>query len=153
TAKLVEEGVQLFADAFDKLLGAVARKRGALLGKKLDDQVITLPAELEKLVADSLETWRHNGYARRLWAGDGRLWSGSDEAKWLGWLNIAEQQRKRVSSLLSLGEDIRQQGFSHIVLLGMGGSSLGPEVFAKTFERQDGRPKLLALASAAQSAH
>src|SRR4029078_2710716 len=66
TAKLVEEGVQLFADAFDKLLGAVARKRRDLLGKKLDDQVIALPAELEKLVADSLETWRHNGYARRL---------------------------------------------------------------------------------------
>ena len=55
TAKLVEEGVQLFADAFDKLLGAVAKKRAALLGEKLDDQVITLPAELEKLVADSLE--------------------------------------------------------------------------------------------------
>jgi transaldolase / glucose-6-phosphate isomerase len=89
TAKLVEEGVQLFADAFDKLLGAVAKKRAALLGEKLDDQVITLPAELEKLVADSLESWRHDGNARRLWAGDARLWSGSDEAKWLGWLNIA----------------------------------------------------------------
>ena len=51
TAKLVDEGVQLFADAFDKLLGAVAKKRAALLGEKLDDQVITLPVELEKLVA------------------------------------------------------------------------------------------------------
>jgi len=147
TAKLVEEGVQLFADAFDKLLGAVAQKRAALLGEKLDGQVITLPAALEKRVADSLESWRHDGNARRLWAGDERLWSGSDEAKWLGWLNIVEQQGKRVSSLSSLAEDIRQQGFSHIVLLGMGGSSLGPEVFAKTFERQDGRPKLLVLDS------
>ena len=52
TAKLVEEGVQLFADAFDKLLGAVARKRAAMLGEKLDDQIITLPAELEKLVGE-----------------------------------------------------------------------------------------------------
>ena len=55
TAKLVEEGVQLFADAFDKLLGAVARKRAATLGEKLDSQVIKLPAELEKTVAASLE--------------------------------------------------------------------------------------------------
>ena len=55
TAKLVEEGVQLFADAFDKLLGAVARKRAANLGEKLDGQTYKLPAELEKTVAASLE--------------------------------------------------------------------------------------------------
>jgi transaldolase/glucose-6-phosphate isomerase len=147
TAKLVEEGVQLFGDAFDELLGAVARKRAALLGERLDDQIITLPAELDKLVAHSLESWRHDRRVRRLWAGDASLWSGSDEAKWLGWLNIAEQQRKRIGDLSSLAEDIRQQDFSHIVLLGMGGSSLGPEVFAETFGRQNGRPELLVLDS------
>ena len=70
TAKLVEEGVQLFADAFDKLLGAVARKRAAMLGEKLDGQSHQAPAELEKLVGDSLESWRHDGNVRRLWAGD-----------------------------------------------------------------------------------
>ena len=147
TAKLVEEGVQLFADAFDKLLGAVARKRAANLGEKLDSQTYKLPAELEKAVSASLEAWRHDGNVRRLWAGDAGLWTGSDEAKWLGWLDIAEEQRKRIGSLASLAEDIRQQGFSHIVLLGMGGSSLGPEVFAETFGRQDGRPELLVLDS------
>jgi transaldolase/glucose-6-phosphate isomerase len=146
TAKLVEEGVQLFADAFDKLLGAVARKRAANLGEKLDSQTSQLPPGLEKAIAASLETWRHDGNVRRLWAGDAGLWTGSDEAKWLGWLNIVEEQRKRIGSLASLAEDIRQQSFSHIVLLGMGGSSLGPEVFAKTFGRQDG-PTLLVLDS------
>ncbi len=55
TAKLVEEGVQLFADAFDKLLGAVSRKRTVALGDRLDSQSIALPAELEKAVAVSLE--------------------------------------------------------------------------------------------------
>ena len=55
TAKLVEEGVQLFADAFDKLLGAVARKRAAILGEKLDGQTYKLPPDLEKPVAASLE--------------------------------------------------------------------------------------------------
>ncbi|MGH9809167.1 MAG: transaldolase, partial [Terriglobia bacterium] len=55
TAKLVEEGVQLFAEAFDKLLGAVARKRAAKLGEKLDSQTYKFPPELEKAVTDSLE--------------------------------------------------------------------------------------------------
>lgn len=146
TAKLVEEGVRLFADAFDKLLGAVAQKRAANLGEKLNSQTYKLPPALEKAVAASLEIWRHDGNVRRLWARDAGLWTGSDEAKWLGWLNIAEEQRKRIGSLVNLAEDIRRQDFSHIVLLGMGGSSLGPEVLAETFGRRDG-PTLLVLDS------
>ena len=112
TAKLVEEGVQSFADAFDKLLGAVARKRSAFLGDKLDSQTYKLPPDLEKAVGASLESWRHDGNVRRLWAGDARLWTDSDEAKWLGWLNVAEQQHKRADSLRSLSEDIRKQDCS-----------------------------------------
>ena len=98
TAKLVEEGVQLFADAFDQLLGAVARKRIALLGEKLDSQTIKLPAELEKAVAASLEAWRRDGNVRRLWAGDASLWTGADEAEWLGWLGIVERAVQATST-------------------------------------------------------
>jgi transaldolase / glucose-6-phosphate isomerase len=147
TTKLVEEGVQLFADAFDKLLGAVAGKRAAILGTKLDSQTARLPPALEKAVAASLESWRHDGRVRRLWVGDAALWSGADEAKWLGWLGIVEEQRNRMGALASLAADIRQQGFSHVLLLGMGGSSLGPEVLAETFGRQPGSPELLVLDS------
>src|SRR3984893_2810337 len=147
TAKLVEDGVQLFADAFDQLLGAVARKRAALLGEKLDSQARTLTPELEKAVAASLESWRHDGNVRRLWAGDASLWRGSDEANWLGWLGIVDEQSQRVDQLEKLAEDIRRQNFSHVILLGMGGSSLGPEVLAETFGRQAGRPELLVLDS------
>jgi len=147
TAKLVEEGVQLFADAFDKLLGAVARKRTANLGEKLDGQTYKLSPELEKAVTASLESWRHDGNVRRLWAGDSRLWTGSNEAKWLGWLGIAEEQHKRIGALASLAEDIQRAGLTHVLLLGMGGSSLGPEVFTETFGRQNGRPELLVLDS------
>jgi transaldolase/glucose-6-phosphate isomerase len=147
TDKLVDDGVQLFADAFDKLLGAVAHKRTALLGDKLNSQTATLPSGLEKLVADSLESWRHDGNVRRLWAGDAALWTRQDEAKWLGWLPIVEQQRKRVGDFASLADDVRREGFTHVLLLGMGGSSLGPEVFAETFGRQNGSPELLVLDS------
>jgi transaldolase/glucose-6-phosphate isomerase len=147
TQKLVEEGVQLFADAFDKLLGAVARKRAVALGDRLDSQSITLPAELEKLVAVSLEAWRRDGNVRRLWARDASLWTGADEANWLGWLDIAREQSARADSLLRLADDVSRQGFSNAVLLGMGGSSLGPEVLAETFGRQNGHPELLVLDS------
>ena len=147
TAKLVEDGVQLFADAFDKLLGAVAGRRAAILAEKLDSQSVGLPPELGQAVAASLESWRHDGNVRRLWAGDASLWSGADEAKWLGWLGIVEEQRNRIDALASLAADIRRQDFSHVLLLGMGGSSLGPEVLAQTFGPQPGSPKLLVLDS------
>jgi transaldolase/glucose-6-phosphate isomerase len=147
TAKLVEEGVQLFADAFDKLLGAVAGRRAAILAEKLDSQSVGLAPELEQAVAASLESWRHDGNVRRLWAGDASLWSGADEAKWLGWLGIVEDERNRIESLASLAADIRRQDFSHVLLLGMGGSSLGPEVLAQTFGPQPGGAELLVLDS------
>jgi transaldolase/glucose-6-phosphate isomerase len=147
TTQLVEEGVQLFADAFDKLLGAVAGKRAGILGDRLDAQSAKLAPELEKAVAACLESWRQGGNVRRLWSGDAALWSGSDEAKWLGWLGIVAQERGRIGALSSLAADIRQQNFPHMVLLGMGGSSLGPEVLAETFGRQPGSPELLVLDS------
>lgn len=147
TDELVEEGVRLFANAFDELLGAVSRKRAAMLGAKLNNQSVTLPPDLERTVSDSLESWRQGGKVRRLWAGDANLWTGSDEAKWLGWLTIADEQRKRIDDLSRVADISQGQAFSHILLLGMGGSSLGPEVWAETFGRQKDRPELLVLDS------
>jgi transaldolase / glucose-6-phosphate isomerase len=132
TKKLVEEGVQLFADAFDKLLGAVAGKRAEILGDKLDAQTCKLPDVLDKGVKAVLEEWRGAGKMRQLWAGDAKLWTNRDEAEWVGWLDIVAEQSKRVSELKALTEDVRKQSFSSAVLLGMGGSSLGPEVLAET---------------------
>src|SRR4029077_4765244 len=75
TAKLVDEGVQLFAEAFDKLLGAVSRKRALRLGKELDGHAHKLAPELDQAVTVSLETWRRDAKVRRLWAGDASLWT------------------------------------------------------------------------------
>jgi transaldolase/glucose-6-phosphate isomerase len=147
TQKLTEEGVQLFAEAFDKLFGAIARKRSALLGDKLDSQTRHLPADEEKAVVLSLESWRRNGDVRRLWAADASLWTGADEAKWLGWLHVAEEEGRCAGSFSRLSDDVSRQGFTHAVLLGMGGSSLGPEVLAETFGAQKGHPRLLVLDS------
>jgi transaldolase/glucose-6-phosphate isomerase len=147
TRKLVEEGVQLFADAFDKLLGAVVGKRAAILGDKLDAQTAKLPAELDKAVKATLEQWRSAGKVRQLWAGDAKLWTDADEAKWVGWLNIVAEEEKRLDELKALAADVRKQGFTHAVLLGMGGSSLGPEVLAETFGVQKDSLRLIVLDS------
>jgi transaldolase / glucose-6-phosphate isomerase len=147
TARLVVEGVRLFADAFDALLGAVARKRTRLLGDKLDGQESKLPCRLANEVAASLEAWRNDGDLRRLWAGDARLWTGGDEGRWLGWLGIVGEQGQRLDQLQRLSRETAGGDTRHIVLLGMGGSSLGPEVFAETFGRQGDGPELLVLDS------
>jgi transaldolase/glucose-6-phosphate isomerase len=147
TAKLTEEGVRQFAEAFDKLLGALARKRAAVLGDKLDGQSVKLPTDLCKAVESLLDHWRQAGNVRRLWAGDAELWTGSDEARWVGWLDIIGRERKRIDELNGLAADVRREQFTHAVLLGMGGSSLGPEVLAKTFGSAPGHPELIVLDS------
>ncbi len=147
TAGLREEGVRLFVEAADKLLAAVAGKRRALLRDRLDGQQAALPAPLRQALDDALQRWRQGGDLRRLWARDARLWTGGDEARWLGWLDIVAAQQGRLDELVALGEDVRRGGFSHALLLGMGGSSLGPEVLAASFGRQSGHPELLVLDS------
>ncbi len=147
TAKLVEDGVRQFADAADQLYAAVQKKRRAVLGPKLDQMSAKLPAPLDKEVAEAIEDWRREGKVRRLWAGDASLWTEADEAKWTGWLGIVDQQLKAVAQLQDFAADVRDAGFRHVLLLGMGGSSLGPEVFAKTFAQKPGCPALHVLDS------
>jgi len=146
-AGLVADGVRQFSDDFDRLLGAVARKRTAVLGERLDRQTHALAPESERAVAAALEAWRHDGNIRRLWARDASLWTGADEADWLGWLDIARAERARIDALARLAEEVGREDFSHLALLGMGGSSLGAEVLAATFGPQPGRPRLLVLDS------
>jgi transaldolase / glucose-6-phosphate isomerase len=84
---------------------------------------------------------------RRLWSRDASLWTGADEASWLGWLGIAGDQLARVSALRDLAVEIRGAGLTHAVVLGMGGSSLCPQVLTVTFGRMAGYPELFVLDS------
>jgi transaldolase/glucose-6-phosphate isomerase len=147
TNRLVEDGVRLFADAADKLYGAVASKRAAALGAALNSQAIALPADLAEAVKAKAETARADGWSRRLWAKDASLWAGGNEAKWLGWLAAAEGERVELAALETFQAEIKSAHFTHILLLGMGGSSLGPEVLGEVFGRQPGFPELLVLDS------
>src|SRR5438128_11940966 len=113
----------------------------------MNRQTRILPAELEKQVRRTVEGWSVGGKVRRLWARDAALWTGGDEAKWLGWLGIVGDQVGRIDDLRRVAEGVRREGFTHALLLGMGGSSLAPEVLKETFGRIDGFPEVLVLDS------
>jgi transaldolase / glucose-6-phosphate isomerase len=147
TTTLVNEGVASFADAFDDLLGTVATKQNALLGDKLTHTTLDLPAELDAAVKASLDTWRKDGTVRRVWARDASVWTGKDESKWLKWLDIVEDRLADLPALEAFQAEVKQKGFTDVLLLGMGGSSLGPEVLAQTFGKHEGFPHLYVLDS------
>lgn len=145
TEELVKDGVKQFADAADKLYGAVAHKRATVLGPAIDRQLLSLGDGLGKAVANSTEEWRASAKIRRLWQRDKSVWTGADEDKWLGWLDSAA--KADVADYEDYANRVKGQTFSDAVVLGMGGSSLGPEVLAETFARKPGFPKLHVLDS------
>jgi transaldolase / glucose-6-phosphate isomerase len=145
TAELVKDGVKLFADAADKLYGAVAHKRASVLGAGIDRQKLALGSSLGKAVEKATEDWRAAAKIRHLWQHDKSVWTGSDEDKWLGWLNSAA--KADIADYEDFAHKVKGQNFSDAVVLGMGGSSLGPEVLAQTFAKQPGFPKLHVLDS------
>jgi transaldolase / glucose-6-phosphate isomerase len=106
-----------------------------------------LPDNLGKAVADTQKEWDAAGKTGRLWKKDASLWTNTDESKWLGWLDIVTEQQKDIAKFKALAEEVRKDGFKQILLLGMGGSSLAPEVFSLTYGQQAGGPELLVLDS------
>src|SRR3954447_4807635 len=142
TARLVEDGVRLFADAADQLYAAVQKKRRTVLGSRLNPMSYKLPKDLDGGVKAALEDWRKQGKVRLLWAGDASLWTGTDEAKWLGWLTIVDEQTKKAADLDAFAADVKRGDFTDALLLGMGGSSLGAEVLAESFDNRPGFPRL-----------
>ena len=147
TDKLTKDGVKLFADAFDQLLTAVEKSSKSEITPKVSKQSYTLPQDLTASVKTAADDWRANGKVRRLWQRDATLWTGTDEANWMGWLDITEAQLAQHESLRKVAEDVKKAGFSDILLLGMGGSSLCPEVLRMTYGKVAGYPDLHVLDS------
>jgi len=147
TDKLTKDGVKLFADAFDQLLAAVEKSSSNPVAPRVSRQTYTLPQDLAASVKTAKDDWRANGKVRRLWQRDAALWTGTDEANWLGWLGITEDQLAQHENLRKVAEDAKSGGFSSILLLGMGGSSLCPEVLRLTYGKIAGYPDLHVLDS------
>jgi transaldolase/glucose-6-phosphate isomerase len=106
-----------------------------------------LPEKLESLVKATLDDWTKNQKVRRLWQRDATVWTGSDEGQWLGWLDITEKQLAQFDVFKKVAADVKKAKFKHALLLGMGGSSLCPEVLRMTFGKIKGFPALHVLDS------
>jgi transaldolase/glucose-6-phosphate isomerase len=147
TDKLTADGVKLFADAFDTLLEAVEKNSKRAVSPDLHFESLSVPADLGTAIKKNFNDWRASGKVRRLWQKDASLWTGTDEAKWLGWLDITDEQIAHAAKLQEIAADVKSGGFRDILLLGMGGSSLCPEVLALTFGQTPGFPQLHVLDS------
>ena len=106
-----------------------------------------LSDDLNKAVQATINDWQNNHKMQRLWAQDASLWTGADEASWLGWLNIVAAQIANAQQFRDFVEDVKQAGCKNILLLGMGGSSLCPEVLKLTFGKVEGFPEIHVLDS------
>ena len=147
TDRLLEDGLRFLDQAFDKLLAAVIAPRHAPCRPVLNRQSTSLPRDLGALMDEAIGEWQRRGKVERLWAGDASLWSGTDEREWMGWLAVTEDQLAHLDHLRRIVRDVREEGFTDALLLGMGGSSLCPEVLSTTFGQMDGAPKLHVLDS------
>ena len=146
TDSLTEQAIKLFAEPFEKLLNAVDSKCKLPLGP-VAKMTYTLAADQTAAVEASLEEWRIGGKVRRLWSRDASLWTGKDEGQWLGWMGITEDELAHRERFDQIVADVKAGGFTHALLLGMGGSSLCPEVLKLSFGKVQGFPELHVLDS------
>ena len=104
-----------------------------------------LTPELERAWTTEAEEWKRAGGTRRLWTHDPSLWTGTGEDRWLGWLEAPARARQQAELWGEIAAD--GASFAHVVVLGMGGSSLAPEVQRAALGRVEGRPELHVLDS------
>ena len=117
------------------------------MSPKVSLQTSKLPEALAASVKANIEDWRAGDKVRRFWQHDAALWTGTDEANWMGWLDITAQQIAHSDKLQAAVADVKIENFTDILLLGMGGSSLCPDVLAMTFGKIAGFPRLHVLDS------
>lgn len=98
----------------------------------------SLPRDLERSFKAALDEWGRGGKLRRLLARDATLWTDSGEERWLGWLDapLDPAATAAIDRAATLREELESEGVGQAVLLGMGGSSLCPEVLARSFGRR-----------------
>lgn len=149
TDRLQEEGVTAFADSFASLLTTLEAKRQAILHDQADVRTLKL-GQHQQRIDKRLKNWNEVGFLRRLWAKDPTLWFPKpvpEIADRLGWLDLPESMHEKLEALDAFVEEAKAEEKQHVVLLGMGGSSLAPEVFQNTFGNAKGFPELIVLDS------
>src|SRR6185503_17785659 len=113
----------------------------------INRQTLSLPPDFSKHVSTALQEWTDGNNVERLWANDASLWTGEDEDQWLGWLTLIDAQQKTPRRFANFAAEVKDAGFAHVLVLGMGGSSLCPEVLRRSFGKVEGFPELHVLDS------
>jgi transaldolase / glucose-6-phosphate isomerase len=150
TDKLLKDGVEQFSVAMKKLLDGIEQRRQAVVTGRPDTVVATLPRELEQPVAERVRRAADEDVARRVWLRDESLWGGPgvpEIGNRLGWLTVSESMLEEADDILAFAHGLAAEGYRDAVLLGMGGSSLAPEVLRRTFGRVKGALALHVLDS------
>src|SRR5206468_2210454 len=149
TRVLEQEGIEKFAQSFEKLLGVIAAKRKALAAAAPPRHSAEIRA-FDRTVALRLAAPETADVPKRLWKRDPTVWKPDPDtpeiSDRLGWLTVGEMMAQQVKALAAFAEETRH-AFDHVVLCGMGGSSLAPEVLWRTFGRRAGYPTLTVLDS------
>ncbi len=149
TEKLQEDGVAAFAASFDQLMAGLEKKRHAMIGAELDRLELHL-GSYQKRIDRRLMKWQKEHLVSRVWNKDPTVWSSESQpelADRLGWLELPETMARETDRLRAFADQVKNDGVTHAVLLGMGGSSLAPEVFQQTFGNAPGYPELHVLDS------
>lgn len=137
TRELQDEGVAAFAQSFESLMQSIAQKRERLHAG-WQHRIASLGV-YEKTVETALTEMAAQRILPRIWNRDYSVWKKTPDeiTNRLGWLHIAETMSAEVERMQTFVDAVKADGFTHVLLLGMGGSSLAPEVFQKTFQRDD----------------
>lgn len=146
TDKLLEDGIKAFDDSFEKLLANIEEKQEQLTARR----GLSASASLGHHEADveaALERLDEKQANKRIWQKDHTLWgkNPAEIADRLGWLTVTDQMLEQVPAMEAFAKEVKDAGYQDVVLLGMGGSSLGPEVLRRTFDRREGYPRLHVL--------
>jgi transaldolase / glucose-6-phosphate isomerase len=151
TKQLLEEGIDKFVAPMLKLMAGIESQREAVVTGRPRTFESSLPPDLEQAVAQRIAQAREEDVARRVWRKDPALWGGTADtpelSNRLGWLTVAEALQEELPDLKAFAQQCAADGLTDAVLLGMGGSSLAPEVFRQSFETADGALRLHVLDS------
>ena len=147
TEKLQKDGVASFADSFEKLMKAIAGKREQLLKKKKYFQLH--PGDFQDDITASLKKLKQEKIVARIWEHDHTVWKPDPTGitDRLGWLASPEVMKEAVKDIEIVAHDLRADGITDALLMGMGGSSLAPDVFQKIFGAKEGYLNLTVLDS------
>ena len=150
TEELLENGIKLFQDAMSSLLAGIDKTRRAIVTGRPPTIDASLPPDFEPHETERIRRAVADNVAARVWKHDVTLWGGPGVPEIdnrLGWLNVSEAMLEQIPVLTGLRDELRAEGYTDVVLLGMGGSSLGPEVIRRSFGDQAGGLRLQVLDS------